>query len=355
MSEAAIPAPAAPSTIPVASTQDLATYREARGKGLTEIPNPAAKPAEAAVAVDDDDPDVKADPELASAIDEIEKPTPEETPAEKAARTRRHKQAAIKQRITKLARARDGEKTRADAAEAELAEWRNGKRTHSGGTPAALPTPAAKSGDTADDPEPKLADFPLDKFKDAEDPYQAQAIALAQAHGRWGARQEIKKSDTAARESRQREQADQEERTASEAFNQRAEDAKKRLSDYDAVVAYELPSDHPVSPDLFRLVTRSDVGPDVAYHLGKNRDVLARLMASRTGKELLIAFGEVQAEVKAALKAAEKVEAPPQRKVTAAQEPLQPVTAGAGTGIQTRRDLKEINSVDEYRAQKARA
>ena len=308
---------ATPATIPLGQAPSLRAFEEARSKGLKEIPNPAAK-------TDAPDPDVEADPELRKAIDELEPSKPEETPAEKAARTRRHKEAAIKSRITKLAKARDEQKTAREQAEAELTEWRSGRRT-------AQPTPAppqpVKAGEPASKTEPTLKDFPLAQFKDEEDPYAAQSAALNRAIVKW----ELDQRDTATRESRQREQADQESRDLAKAFDESFVEARTRIPDFDAVVSQAEFPRTPATPALLDLVMRSPVKADMAYHLAKHPEITTRLLESRTRDALTFAFAEVQADVKAALKAKEKPPAPPT--VTSAKEPLQPVTAGAGTGV----------------------
>lgn len=342
-----------PATIPIGQASDLATFREARSKGLTEIPNPAAKPAEKVDEPADVDPEVAADPDLQQAIDELEPPPAEETPAQKAARTKRHKEAGKKSASTRYRNQRDTARTALSTAEAELADWRSGKRTYQAPTPSTA-APTTKTETATDDPKPSLKDFPLEKFSTEDDPYAAQQAALAEAVARWGARDEHRKQEATARETRQREQADQQQRDARVAYDKRADDARARVADFDAVAgSYSLPPDHPVSPHLYARVMESEVGPDIAYHLGKTPDDLARLMASPTLRALDIAFGEVQATVKAALKAKkDPPQAPP--KITPAQEPIPPVNASAGTGVVSR-DPKDIHSVDEWRAQKARS
>lgn len=322
---------------------DLDAIRAARAKAVTD-PLVIEAPVEP-------DPDVVADPELATEIDTLEAPKAEESPQDKAARTKRHKQAAIKGRITKLAQARDSEKARADAAERERDDLRARVSADPGTRRAADPQPGVKAGETtpAGKPKPALKDFPLETFKDDEDPYQAQSIALAEAVADW----KWDQRDTAARASRHAEQAEQDERRVAETFDQKATEAKARIADYDAVIgAYTLPQQHPVSPHLFALVTRSDVGPDIAYHLGKHRDVLDRLMASRTRDALLIAFAEVQADVKGALTAAKTPPvAPP--KVNAAPEPAQPVSSGAGTGAILRNPMQDDGTAIDLDAVRA--
>lgn len=307
--------------------------RAARAKGETYDPNPAAKPAESV----EEDPDVKADPDLAKEIDEVEKPKPEETPAEKAARTRRHKEAAIKQRITKLAKARDAEKDRADRVERELHDLRSRQ----------APPPQQPSAQADTRPKPTLKDFPLEKFKDEDDPYIAQSAALAEAVSDW----KWEQREAAAAQSRQREQADQDTARTVAAHDTRVTEAKARIPDYDAVVQAASYPRTPATPDLLDLVFKSDVSADMAYHLAKHGETTKRLLASPSRDALVLAFAEVQADVKAALKATKEPAAP--HKVTAATEPAQPVTATAASGAVLRNPLQDAGTsidLDEVRA-----
>src|SRR5215212_8672223 len=89
-----------------------------------EAPAAAPVPTPAVVADPTPDPDVVADPELAKEIDALEAPTPEETPAEKAARTKRHKASAQKGLVSRLANQRDRERTRATDLEREVLDLR---------------------------------------------------------------------------------------------------------------------------------------------------------------------------------------------------------------------------------------
>lgn len=61
---------------------------------------------------------------------------------------------------------------------------------------------------------------------------------------------------------------------AGEAFSYREAEARERLPDYDAVTRNP---NVPITPDMAEVIRDSDVGPELAYHLGKNPQEALRL------------------------------------------------------------------------------
>jgi hypothetical protein len=333
----ATPAPAANPAV-TGESFNLSTYRKAKEAGTAgpdspEYKAPAAKSEPAKAEPADDD----VDPETEKEIEAREQPKDGETPAEKRARTLRHKEAARKAIATRLANQRDAARRERDEAARELEEWRSGRRSaqprDTGGTPPAeTPNRAGAEPETTSEtrPKPTLKDFPLEKFTQEDDPYAAQQAALSEAVIDWKDEQRA----SAARDSHRRAQREQEQRQIATKYGEQVTEAKSRLTDFDAVIA-ALDAAVPktaLGADLHALVIRSDVGADVAYHLGRNPEALKFLTESQTFHELSIRFGEVQADVKRTRKAAPPAAAAP-TKITAAAEPLQPVTAHAATGV----------------------
>lgn len=76
------------------------------------------------------------------------------------------------------------------------------------------------------------------------------------------------------------EQADTAKETASqlaaEAFNYRETIGREKYADYDAVTRNP---NVPITPAMAEIIRDSDVGPDLAYHLGKNLTEAARIAA----------------------------------------------------------------------------
>lgn len=56
-------------------------------------------------------------------------------------------------------------------------------------------------------------------------------------------------------------------------YNERAKEARKSLPDFDDVVDQDLP----VSQVMIETITESEIGPHIAYHLGKNPDEAERI------------------------------------------------------------------------------
>ena len=73
---------------------------------------------------------------------------------------------------------------------------------------------------------------------------------------------------------------------AAEAFNYRETEARDRFADYDAVTRNPNVA---ITPAMAEIIRDSDVGPDLAYHLGKNPALASRIAMqppARQAKEL---------------------------------------------------------------------
>lgn len=95
------------------------------------------------------------------------------------------------------------------------------------------------------------------------------------------------------------------------------EEAKQRYADFEAVA---LRGWEP-SPVMARMITTSDVGADVAYHLGQNR-ALAAQIAQMNPVEAARAIGRIEATLSL----------PKARTETNAPSPINPVRGSAGAG-----------------------
>lgn len=327
VSATAQPASPVPATVSIGETSSISAYREARDKGATEIPNPAA-PADAPVVPD---PDVEADPELRKAVDELEAPAPEETPQQKAARTKRHKEAAIKRRVTNLAKARDSEKARADAAERERDDLR--RRVSEPAAPQRQ-TPPAYDGSDPNDPRPTE-----DQFASDPDPWKAHTIAEAA----WTARKEMRKAQHADRQSSMAAQADERRVSALRAFDTHANELRKTEPDFDAAIQH-LDLTGPMQAVIFNA---GDLGPSLALALARDPALHARLLHAPPAVQFL-ELGALKTTVAAkAVKAA----APAPIPVTAAPDPHTPV---GGAGSASTPNPKDIQDVATYRANRDR-
>ena len=113
----------------------------------------------------------------------------------------------------------------------------------------------------------------------------------------------------------QRESQQQQQRTNS-TFAEREEAARDKYEDFEAVVYND---DLAITPAMAQVIKTSDVGPEVAYHLGKNPGEARRI----AGLDPLAQAREI-GKIEATLSAN-----PPVRKTTSAPDPITPVRRGA--------------------------
>ncbi len=112
---------------------------------------------------------------------------------------------------------------------------------------------------------------------------------------------------------RQRQQVE-----ATEAYAERAEQAREKYDDFDQVVQNP---QLPITLEMAEVIRASDMGPDLAYHLGTNpkeAQRIARLSPFLQAKEL----GRIEAKLAAS---------PPTKKTSTAPAPIAPVTARGGS------------------------
>jgi hypothetical protein len=325
-----------PAMVPLGQAPDLESYRKARDAGLREVPNPAAPQAEP---VDDvaPDPEVQANPELQDAIDELEQPTDNETPAEKAARTRRHKEAARKGFATRMANKATRAEQRAADLERQLADARRQTPAGSADSTAAPATPPARPVETDPaDPEPTLDTYAA-QHPDDPDPYAGYVRALA----KWDRRQEAKAADAKATE-RQTHAARE---RAVQSFAEQSATARAAHADYDAALdRFSAQIAGNPREAVLAHVAAQPGGAELVYHLGTHPEDLRAVLSTRSPDALLLALGEMKANVTAAA----PPKAPAAPPVTPAPAPHTPV--GASSTASTRFDLtKEEGSIEDYR------
>lgn len=119
--------------------------------------------------------------------------------------------------------------------------------------------------------------------------------------------------------------------TDAAALSRRLAAARERIADFDAVA---LNPALPVSRAMAATIARSERGAEIAYHLGLNPDLAARI-AGLGPLDAARELGRIEAQLTAA----------PKRAVTAAPPPLRPL----GAGEAPRRD-PDAMSYREYKA-----
>ena len=171
---------------------------------------------------------------------------------------------------------------------------------------------SARAAQTA---KPQLAEVPQsDQFESPE----AYAEALA----------ERKAEEILARRETERQQIE-----LQEAYAEREEQVREKYDDF-AQVAYN--PNLPITQAMAEAIRASDVGPEVAYHLGLNPDEakrISRLSPFLQAKEI----GRLEAKL---------VASPPVKKTSTAPAPIAPVTArGGGSSSYETTDPRSIKSM----------
>lgn len=305
-----------PAQVPAEFT--LASFR----KGEITATGTSTKPTVEAKSTPPDetpDPDVEADPELRAAIDELEAPPATETPAEKAARTRKHKEAArlgfqtrLRNRLTRLEQENRELRQRVSAPPVREPERPAGS----------APRPAVQAESDPSDPEPTL-DAVLAAHPDDPDPYARLQRELAA----WDRRQE-RRADEATRAT---EQARVRATEARSRLERHADHGRGVYRDYDAKLTTlgQLLHGHPADEVLAAALADIDdakVGGELLYRVASSLDDLKAAVAG--GQASLLRFlGRLERDITAA---APKKE-PTAPTVTTAPDPHTPVVAAVST------------------------
>ncbi len=144
----------------------------------------------------------------------------------------------------------------------------------------------------------------------------------------------------------QREQQERYERSRSESltnFQERLEDARDKYSDYDTVAG----GNHPVTQAMADAITESDIGPDVAYFLGKNPKEATRI-AQLSPLRQIAEIGRLEAKILAE---------PAVIKTSSAPEPIRPVRPTGKARITDTTDprsIKDMSDSEWIEAERAR-
>jgi hypothetical protein len=345
------PAAETPSAPPPSSASvDLAEYRRTKGE-------PSATPSPAPVD-EAPDPEVEGNAELRAEIDKLEAPKDNETPAEKAARTRKHKEAARKGYQTRLA----NKATRATQENEQLRRENEALRRRAPapagreGQPPVDARPAARTPETTPDPKPVFHEWAkansLDAFiakhPDHPDHYAGWQQEFRDAVDDWKDRKA---------ESTQRQQA--RERRVQQANAQYEQDiaapVREKYADYDATTTQMIDAiagtwiDDEIGTFLQK---NPKVGGEVLYRMA-NGDAKAAQAAASQGRQEFIAFmADLRSRVTAeSAGSGKKPEAAPL--VSAAPAPVAPVAA-ASVASSSFDVTKSTGSVEDYRRSRAR-
>lgn len=149
--------------------------------------------------------------------------------------------------------------------------------------------------------------------------------AKAEAEAGFTAQRDKEAKDAA--EAKRKEEAD----NLSKAWNERTTKAKAELPDFDDVIMND---EVQITETMGLAILHSDIGPQIAYHLGKNPAEAARIAALAPPKQLM-AMGELTAALNA----------PPKVKTTETGEPINPLNSGRNAATAKTPDAE---SMEEY-------
>lgn len=296
---------------PLAEINDIAEFRERRGKGETgETQEAEAEP--------------KAEPKA-------EEVKPEPDAASQAGKDLAAKKKSLQARIDEVtrekgetARERDAARVEAAALRAELAALKAGKTTET------KPEPKAAVVEDLNDPRPKESDF-------------TDYAEFIEERAAWRARQEVKA---------ERAKADNEGRTAAieTARTSAMERGAKAYPDFaEKVAAYE-DAGGKYSPAAQQVILQHELGAEFAYVLVTDPSIAARVNGAENHNAAMLEAGAVLAEIRAAKKAAEKPEPKPKPQ-SKAPAPVEPVV---GESAASTPDPASMSSVTEWRKQRAK-
>lgn len=157
----------------------------------------------------------------------------------------------------------------------------------------------------------KEAEPKAEQFSD----YDAYLKAVARQSAVAAAQEIIGKRDQEQSQAK----ADAERRKVEASFDDREEAVREELEDYDEVTRNEHLT---ISPPMAEAIKTSEVGPKIAYHLGKNPE-LAFKIANMSPIAAAVALGRIEAQLTLA----------PTPQVTAAKPPPKTVGASAPADV----------------------
>lgn len=230
-----------------------------------------------------------------------QKPEEQEEPQKSEAAKRRERDKALKERLR-----REAEDAKREAQEAE-------------GRLQRIREAGQQSKPPAENEFQDYTDFQIAKALWQQEQRQAERQSAEITEQMEAARRKVE----AARQAESQMQA--------QAWKEQIAEAKTRYTDFETVA---LSQDVPITEDMAAVIRSAENGADIAYHLGKNPALAARI-AAMNPIEAAMALGEVKASVKA----------PQPRRETRAPEPINPVKGAGGTA----KDPSKM-SYEEFRA-----
>lgn len=324
MSEAVQTSETAPATVPIGSLDSVAAYRDARSKGLSEIPVETPK-ADPPAEPEPEKPAVEAEAQAEPEKDDAD-------PASAAGRELAKKRNSLQERINQaVAKQRDAER-RAEELAAKLAE-----KERTAAPPAKADAAKAEPAKPSGPPRPLLKDFEAKIGSDYAE-YADAVVAWKDADDDWKSAR-AKEASIAQERTRAREQA-----VAS--YFDRLDSYRASTPDFDAVVpaSFSVPTEH-----MEEAILTSANGPALVYHLAQHPAETARIAALPPGLQLY-EMGKLDASVS---RPADAKPSGPSAAVVETKAPPPPKPVGSRSTTASTADPATINSVADWRRKRA--
>lgn len=337
-------------SITLTSTTD--TESQVRGAlGITDPVEPAAKVAANAPAVE---------PAPEPAVEDGDEPQ------EPLAQARRRK-GRLQSRIDELTTERNRVAAERAALQAEVEAYRARMRDMVQSPAEKKEAAAAPVVEVA--PEPKVEDFAT--YEEYTKAVAKWTLALDRAERQSEIDKAVETRLKADRDRQKRNEMDLTRTQMQERYRENEAQAREKYEDFDDVIN---DPDLRASDTMLEQLLGSEIGPEIAYYLGKNPETCKRLYSMGNTSLALKEFGKVEAKVEASLssaaaptaargnaadKAAPSVAPPAEVKptakvpvVTKAPDPITPVGTGQATAVvdpsqMSYRDFREWRNAQE--------
>jgi hypothetical protein len=113
----------------------------------------------------------------------------------------------------------------------------------------------------------------------------------------WKSDQKLQDWDRKRREETEKREKEERQQKVARTFSEREQKARDKYEDYQEV-AYG--DDNPISELMAKAIYASEMGPDVAYYLGKNPDKALQIAQMPDPSSVALAIGRIEAQIEAA-------------------------------------------------------
>lgn len=170
-----------------------------------------------------------------------------------------------------------------------------------------------------------------------------------EAVAEWKSEQKLSEWDRKRREEAERQENERRQQTVAKTFSEREAKARAKYEDYQEV-AYS--DDNPISELMAKVIYASEVGPEIAYFLGKNPDKGLQIAQMTDPHSVALALGRIEAQIEAAANPPQPVTPPaPKAAPTSAPPPPKVLSNSAPAQKRLSDDMPTAEWVRERNAQ----